>query len=122
MARYVRITNVHSPANGLFSIYDLRVFGSALGTLPPQVNTPEVKRDPDPRRVYLHWKGTPNTEFYIVRYGIKPDRLFGNYQVYNATSLDINSLNAGVKYYFTVDAVNSTGITKGKAPLKSVIY
>jgi xylan 1,4-beta-xylosidase len=119
-ARYVRVMNVHSPANGMFSIYDLRVFGSALGTLPPLVKTFIVKRDPtDGRRAHLEWKANPNTDFYIVRYGIAPDRLFGNYQVYNTTNLDINALNISVNYYFTVDAVNGTGITKGNVVLKS---
>jgi xylan 1,4-beta-xylosidase len=118
-ARYVRITNVHSPAKGLFSIYDLRIFGSGLGTLPPKVKNVTVTRLADQRRAKLHWAPTANAEFYIVRYGIKPDRLFSNYQVYKATSLDINALNAGVKYYFTVDAVNSTGITKGNTPLQN---
>jgi xylan 1,4-beta-xylosidase len=122
IARYVRITNAHSPAKGLFSISDFRVFGSGMGTLPSQVNNLSVKRDADQRRAKISWAATPNTEFYIVRYGIKSDRLFGNYQVYNANSLDVNSLNAGVKYYFTVDAVNSTGITKGKAPAKNAVY
>jgi xylan 1,4-beta-xylosidase len=119
-ARYVRITNFHAPANGLFSIYDLRVFGSALGSLPLQVKTFTVQRDhADQRRVHLTWKATPNTDFYIVRYGIAPGRLFGNYQVYDANKLDINALNVGVSYYFTVDAVNGTGITPGKSPLKA---
>ena len=118
--RYVRIKNVHEPANGLFSLYDLRVFGSAPGKLPRQVKKLRVKRnDADQRQVHLKWKSSTRAEFYIVRYGIVPDKLFSNYQVYHATELDINALNVGTGYYFTVDAVNGAGITKGKAPAKN---
>jgi xylan 1,4-beta-xylosidase len=113
-ARYIRITNVHSPAGSVFSLYDLRIFGSGLGKLPTMVVGLIAKRDPaDPRRVSLSWRNTPDSDFYIVRYGIAPDRLFSNYQVYKSNSVDINSLNVGVKYYFTVDAVNDTGVTQG---------
>jgi xylan 1,4-beta-xylosidase len=113
-ARYVRITNVHSPAGSMFSLYDLRIFGSGLGKLPPLVDQLTAKRDPaDLRHVHLSWPTKPNIDFYIVRYGIAPDRLFSNYQVYNSNTVNINTLNLGVKYYFTVDAVNSTGITQG---------
>jgi xylan 1,4-beta-xylosidase len=122
-ARYVRIINYHSPANGLFSVYDLRVFGSALGKLPQQVKAVNIKRNTsDQRRVHLEWNAVPNTDFYIVRYGIAPDRLFGNYQVYHGSALDINALNVGTGYYFTVDAVNATGIAKGKQPLKTEVF
>ncbi|HWB92185.1 MAG TPA: fibronectin type III domain-containing protein, partial [Puia sp.] len=73
-----------------------------------------VTRDAaDPRHAHIQWPHTTDADFYIVRYGIAPQRLFGNYQVYNADSLDIRALNTGVKYYFTVDAVNGSGITRG---------
>lgn len=113
-ARYIRITNVHSPAESVFSLYDLRIFGSGLGKLPPKVNGFTARRDPaDSRHASLSWRATPNTDFYIVRYGIAPNRLFSNFQVYKSNTLNINSLNAGVSYYYTVDAVNDTGITYG---------
>jgi hypothetical protein len=117
-ARYVRITNVHSPAESVFSLSDLRIFGSGLGKLPPKVKGLTTSRDhADPRHANLSWSVTPNTDFYIVRYGIAPDRLFSNFQVYKSSSVNINSLNAGVDYYFTVDAVNDTGINQGDKTL-----
>ncbi len=113
-ARYVRITNVHYPAKGLFSIADLRVFGKAPLPLPPPVKQFDIVRDTaDQRHATLKWGISPNTDFYIVRYGIAPDKLFGSYQVYKSNQLDINSLNVGVGYYFTIDAVNAAGITYG---------
>jgi hypothetical protein len=117
-ARYIRITNVHSPAESVFSLYDLRIFGSGLGKLPLKVSGLTARRDPsDPRHASLSWAATPNTDFYIVRYGIAPDRLFSSFQVYKSNTMNINSLNAGVNYYFTVDAVNDTGITPGDKTL-----
>jgi hypothetical protein len=113
-ARYIRITNIHSPAESVFSLYDLRIFGSGLGKLPPKVNGLAARRDhADPRHASLSWTAAPNTDFYIVRYGIAPNRLSSNFQVYKSNTLNINSLNAGVNYYYTVDGVNDTGITQG---------
>ena len=113
-ARYVRITNVHMPAGALFSLSDLRIFGSGLKTAPPRVTTFSVHRDPaDQRHAQVQWQPVPGADFYIVRYGLAPDRLFGNYQVYKTNTLDIRSLNVGTTYYFTIDAVNGTGITSG---------
>jgi xylan 1,4-beta-xylosidase len=85
-----------------------------LGKAPPRVRDVLVKRDEsDPRHMHVEWPPVKGADFYIIRYGIARDRLFNNYQVYNATQYNINSLNAGVSYYLTVDAVNDSGVTKG---------
>src|SRR5665213_2754040 len=115
MARYIKIVNQHSPAQSLFSLYGLRVFGSGLGKLPGKLTNIKVERDSaDQRHVHVSWDASSNTDFYIIRYGVKPDHLFSNYQVYNSNSFDIHSLNVNTPYYFAIDAVNDTGITKGK--------
>ena len=67
----------------------------------------------DPREAHVSWEPVKGAGFYIVRYGIARDRLFNNYHVYQGSSLDINSLNLGTSYYFTVDALNENGNTKG---------
>lgn len=114
MARHLRITNVYYPFGGKFSISDFRIFGSSLGKKPQQVKEVMVKRArDDQRRVTISWKKTSDADFYIVRYGIAPNRLFSNYQIYHADQIAINALNVGTAYFFTVDAVNSSGITKG---------
>ena len=75
----------------------------------------EALRDSsDPRQVHVSWKPAERAEFYIIRYGLAPERLWNNYQVYGASHFDINSLNTGISYYLTVDAVNDSGDTKGK--------
>jgi xylan 1,4-beta-xylosidase len=113
-ARYVRVVNHHTPGGGLFSISDFRVFGNGLGHVPASVKKVEAARDgSDPRQVHVSWEPVRNADFYIIRHGVASDRLFGNYQVYNATHFDINSLNVGTSYYLSVDAVNDSGITKG---------
>ncbi|MDP4238277.1 MAG: family 43 glycosylhydrolase [Bacteroidota bacterium] len=112
-ARYVRITNVHSPAHSLFSLYDFRIFGLAPGAKPEKVrNISSGRINNDGRRVRVSWNKVENADFYVVRYGVAPDRLYSNYQVYKSNTVDINSLNTSQKYYFTVDAVNGSGITQ----------
>ncbi|HWD90863.1 MAG TPA: family 43 glycosylhydrolase [Verrucomicrobiae bacterium] len=115
VARYVRVLNEHVPGSGLFSISGFRVFGNGLGHAPAAVRRVEAARDAsDLRRAHVSWQPVAGADFYIIRYGIAPDRLFNNYQVYDATHFDINSLNSGTSYYLSVDAVNDSGIAQGK--------
>jgi xylan 1,4-beta-xylosidase len=116
MARHVRITNTHTPAGGKFSLSGLRVFGHGMGVFPGQVSNVKATRDPaDARRALVEWPAAAGADFYIVRYGIAPDKLFNSYQVYKATQLDIRSLNRGTPYWFAVDAINGNGLRVGSA-------
>jgi xylan 1,4-beta-xylosidase len=113
-ARYVRLVNVHTPGGGLFSVSGFRIFGNGLGKAPAKVKGIEVVRDAsDPRQVHVSWQPVKGADFYIIRYGLARDRLWNNYQVYKTNHYDINSLNAGTSYYFSVDAVNDSGNTRG---------
>jgi hypothetical protein len=115
VARYVRITNLHTPGNAKFSISGFRLFGNGLHQAPGKVVSLRANRDAeDPRKAAISWQPVQGADFYIVRFGVKPDRLFENYQVYHATHLDLASLNVGVEYSVTVDAVNDSGIARGK--------
>lgn len=115
--RYLRITNVSMPNGAKFSLSGIRVFGVGAGQPPRRVTGVAVARSAsdsgDERIAEVTWKPAAGAQFYIVRYGVAPDRLFGSYQVYHATSREIRSLMAGVEYYFAVDAVNEAGITRG---------
>lgn len=114
-ARYVRLVNVHCPADAKFSVSGFRIFGQAPGRAPSTVEDITVQRDAhDPRKATVSWSPGMGAEFYIVRYGTAPDRLFENYQIYRSTTAQINALNDGVEYYFTVDAVNMSGVTRTK--------
>ena len=116
--RFVRVTNLHTPAGARFSMSGLRIFGNAPGSAPKEVDGVTAQINPaDGRSAHVSWRSSPGAEFYIVRYGVKPDRLFSNYQVYDTTSVDIDALNTGVPYFLTVDAVNASGITSGPAPI-----
>jgi hypothetical protein len=117
-ARYVRIINEGMPGGAKFSLSGLRVFGNSNGSLPTATIALSVTRSAaaplDKRIAEVSWSPAHGADFYIVRYGIAPDRLFASYQVYGATSLEIRSLNVGVPYFFTVDAVNSVGIASSR--------
>lgn len=113
-ARFVRLRNMHTPDGGKFSLYDLRVFGSGGGPRPAKAGPARGVRDTaDGRRATISWAPAENAEFYVVRLGVRPDLLNQNYQVYDGqTSVDVASLNVGVRYCFAVDAVNENGVTQ----------
>ncbi len=63
--------------------------------------------------VNLKWDKSPDAVGYNIRYGTQKDKLYHNYQVLGADSITIRSLNSLSKYYFTIDAFNENGISKG---------
>ncbi len=117
--RYLKLTNYHTPANAMFSVSGLRVFGSGLGNVPSQVSDVKAVRQENRRLLRVNWMPVSNADFYIVRYGIHPDRLNHNMQVYDASEILLSGLNTESEYYVSVDAVNDTGITKGIAVSKN---
>ena len=109
-ARYVRITNVYTMQPGAFSIRDLRIFGGSMESQPTKVTGVTVNRDAaDQRNATISWTAVPGAVGYMVRYGIAPNKLYSNYQVFDATTVSIRSLNIGVQYTFNVEAFNRTG-------------
>ncbi|HET8655001.1 MAG TPA: family 43 glycosylhydrolase [Longimicrobiaceae bacterium] len=119
-ARYVKITNRHTAGGGKFAIRGLRVFGLGPGALPAEVAKLTVRRNPaDGRDAVLRWAPAAGAQRYVVRYGIAPDKLYSSYSVGEATRLELHSLNRGVTYYFTVDAVNERGVTRGTGVRKA---
>ena len=112
-ARYIRLINYHVP-DGTFAIAGLRVFGKGQGIAPGKVEDFRLSRNQnDKREVKLSWKKNPNAVGYNIRYGEAAGKLYHNYQVLGADTLTVRSLNANQKYYFTIDAFNEKGITKG---------
>lgn len=118
MARYMKLTNYHMPANAVFSLSGLRVFGSGLGQKPAQVDGVTAVRPANRRTMNVKWNPARNADFYIVRYGIHPDRLNHNMQVYDANEVLLYGLNTDSEYYVTVDAINDSGITRGKKAIQ----
>lgn len=113
VARYAKLTNIHTPGGAVFSVSGLRFFGSGMGKAAKQVGSISAERLSNRRLMKVSWKKSPTADFYIVRYGIRPDRLTYNFQVYDGESVTIPGLNVDSDYFFTVDAVNDSGITKG---------
>jgi len=112
-ARYVRLTNYHVP-DGTFSLADLRIFGNGQGNTPASVKNFIVTRtQSDKREVKLKWEKSSDAVGYNIRYGTQADKLYHNYQVLDADTLTIRSLNSLQQYYFTIDAFNEDGIIKG---------
>ena len=112
-ARYVRITSVHMPGGGPFSIRDLRVFGNGLSR-PPPAPAIEVHRDTsDARNAVVRWEMLPDAEGYVVRYGIAPGKLYHNLEIRGRKEIVLHDLNSETGYYFAVDAFNDSGRTSG---------
>jgi hypothetical protein len=117
-ARYVRLTNVHMPGGGPFSVRELRVFGDGEGKPPAAAPRFEVHRDSsDARNAVIRWDMLPDADGYLVRYGIAPGKLYQNYEIRGQKEIAIHSLNTETPYYFAVDGFNDSGRTLGTAAL-----
>jgi len=119
--RYLKLTNLGEiPADGLFAVSGLRVFGPACGE--PVEHAPEfaVERCEDQRDMNVRIKRVCGAQGYIIRLGIAPDELYTHYTIAEdslSDSVRIGCLNNGVKYYVAVDAYNEAGIVKGNVIL-----
>lgn len=112
-ARYIKVENIKVP-DGNFSVYDLRIFGKKKGRTPDEVTGFEVERiASDTRRASVKWTRDNSATGYVVNYGTDINKLYSSVMVYDADSVRLTGLNKGVKYFFSVDAFNESGITKG---------
>ena len=110
VAQYVRITSVHMPGGGPFSIRDLRIFGRGQGNPPAKAPGFEVHRDAsDARNAVVRWEVEPDADGYVVRYGIAEGKLYENLEIRGKKEIVLHDLNADSKYYVTVDAFNDSG-------------
>ncbi len=113
-ARYVRITNYLVPG-GTFAISGFRIFGQGNSSKPSKGATFTAKLDAADRRVIaLSWPKQDNAIGYNIVYGFANDKLYHNYQVNNATSVTINSLNKNQEYWFRIDSFGENGVSKGE--------
>jgi xylan 1,4-beta-xylosidase len=112
-ARYIKLINYRVP-DGTFALAGLRVFGNGGGSAPSEVKKVEIERSENDRCIVtIKWERNPDAVGYNIRYGSLKNKLYHNYQVLGSDSLTIRSLNSLDKYYFTMDAFNENGITKG---------
>lgn len=118
-AKYIKIENVKMP-DGKFSIYDFRIFGLREGNLPAQVENFTVElNQADTRRSRIEWPDDNLATGYIVNYGTSPNKLYTSVMVYDTNSITLTGLNKDVKYYFSIDSFNESGITKGEKILST---
>ena len=111
--RYIKLTNVRMP-DGTFALAGLRIFGNGGGQAPVKVaNFGVTRQESDKCVVKLKWNKQSDAVGYNIRYGIQKDKLYHNYQVIGSDSVTIRSLLSPSNYYFTIDAFNENGITKG---------
>ena len=119
-ARYVKVTFFHIAGDGFAALSGLRVFGHDDSELPEVVSDFTAVRGPeDMRNATISWKSVKNAKGYIVRYGIAPDKLYNQYQVYGE-SIEIRTLTVGINYWFRVDSFNCAGVTMGKIAKNSI--
>jgi len=116
--RYLKITNIKVPS-GNFALSGFRIFGKGDGYVPDKIDKLIVKRNPqDKRSVNLKWKKTKGAIGYNISYGVDKNKLYHNYMVYEDTSININTLNTDLVYYFTIEAFNENGIASNNIIIK----
>ena len=113
--RYIKVECVH-PMNGMsFAVRDLRVFGNALGDVPPPVEEVLVERDAeDARFARVSWKPVQGADGYLVRFG--PEEGFLNQVIQvkggDESSLTVHILNRKSPYIFKIQAYNGNGLSE----------
>jgi hypothetical protein len=98
------------------SIRDFRIFGFGTGEKPAEVSNVAAVRNPNDECVAkFYWNKDFKATGFIIRYGIAPDKLYFSYTVYadKGNEYTVGSFIAGQNYYYTIDAFNENGITKG---------
>lgn len=113
-ARYIKWENKAYTISGNVSLRELRIFGKGHGKKPEAVSNFTLATHPDDAcRATLTWSPSNEAEGYVISAGIAPNKLYHAYQVTDSTRFELTGLNAGVTYYFTIDAYNANGITHG---------
>ena len=112
--RYVRLTGIEMPYGSRLAISGIRVFGTGNGSKCDPVSNSTANME-DSMTCRLTWTPVAGAQGYNVRFGIAPDKLYTSWLVYDNTEVLITTLNADQKYYYSIDAFNENGITKGSA-------
>ncbi len=111
-ARYLKLVNIHM-ATGYFAISGFRVFGHAPGEIPPTVRGFRVDRsESDSRNASLFWEQAGNAYGYNIYFGVDPDKLYNCITVNGATHYNFRGMDKGTTYYFTIEAMNESGVSK----------
>ncbi len=115
-ARYIRVRNM-SPLTGLMSVFDLRVFGYGDAPRPRAVKELSAERHEDSRRITVSWSPSDGAQGYVLHWGVRKDEMYSSCQVYG-TEVELGLFTKGQEYFFSVDAFNEGGVTRGRKILK----
>ncbi len=117
-ARYVKVENLHVPGEGFFCLSDIRVFGTAPGSVPQAVKGLKVVRDKaDPRNAMITWPALTGAYGYNIYFGTEPGKLYHCITVNGECEYDLRGLDVGTGYYFAIEALAETG----RSPLSKII-
>lgn len=118
--RYLKVENLHMPANGKFCLSEMRVFGKADIPAPNKVSGFRALRDKkDSRNVMLSWLPAANAYGYNIYYGVEPGKLYHCITVNGATQYDFRGLDKGTNYYFSIQALGEGGCSETTTNIKS---
>ena len=119
--RFIKLENVRMPT-GKFALAGLRVFGLETGPLPDTVQQFVVLRtEADPRSAFIKWKPVAGAYAYQLAYGISPTQLHTHIMVYGNNEYWLKTLDKERNYYFTIEAIGTTGRSAPTRPLRSLL-
>jgi xylan 1,4-beta-xylosidase len=117
-ARYLKLENIHMPT-GKFALSGFRVFGNANSAKPEAVKDFIVLRtEKDKRSAFLKWRPSDNAYAYNIYYGTAPDKLYTCIMVHGHNEYWLKTMDRMKTYYFTIEAVNESGVSTSVATLK----
>lgn len=116
-ARYLRYEHIYC-TNNYLAISEFRVFGKGMEPAPAMPANFTAKRDEDRRNAFLNWEKDPSAIGYVVYWGIAPDRLNLNAQIYAENAYEVRALNTDQPYYFQVETFNENGISERSAVIR----
>ncbi|HVZ98173.1 MAG TPA: discoidin domain-containing protein [Chitinophagaceae bacterium] len=119
-ARFIKLENIHMPT-GKFAISGLRVFGNGNGEKPDSVKTFMVLRtEKDKRSGWIRWSPVNNAYAYNIYWGTAPDKLYNCVMVMNNNTNEywFKAMDKLKTYYFTIEAINESGVSTRKEILK----
>lgn len=110
--RFLRITSILGQWGEPLAVSGIRAFGTADIAAPKQVTTARALRS-GPLDADVSWDASHGADGYNVRYGLRADRLYHSWQVFDATNLRLTTLNAGEEYWVAVDSFGPGGVSVG---------
>ncbi len=117
-ARYIRLENIQMPT-GKFAISGLRVFGNGNGSRPDKVKQFMVLRtEKDKRSAWIRWSPVNGAYAYNIYYGTAPDKMYNCVMVMQSNELWFKALDKLKTYYFSIEAVNESGVSERFATLR----